>query len=69
MGIYLQLISLPSSNPKFQPFFIVVIFLRGCVPDVIEPAYAVDFINIPRKLGFGDSKIWFDSICFLHRKQ
>ena len=41
-----------STNKKYQPFPHVVIFFRGCVPEVIVPLYAVSFIYISGKLGF-----------------
>ena len=37
---------------KYSTFPIVVIFFRGCVPEVVVPSYAVSFIYIPGKLGF-----------------
>ena len=33
-------------------FPIVVIFFRGCVPEVVVPSYAVGSIYIPGKQGF-----------------
>ena len=32
--------------------FIIVIFFRGCVPEVIVPSCTVGFLYIPKKLGF-----------------
>ena len=33
-------------------FPIVVIFFRGCVPEMVVPSYTVGFIDIPGKAGF-----------------
>ena len=40
------------SNEDNTTFIIVVIFFRGCVPEVVVPSCAVGFLHIPKNLGF-----------------
>ena len=42
-----HLITIIKSEVSISP-----ILIRGCVPDVLAPSYAVGFIYIPGKLGF-----------------
>ena len=49
---YARLISRGVSNEDNTTFIIVVIFFRGCVPEVVVTSCAVGFLYIPKKLGF-----------------
>ena len=44
--VCVKLISVSSSNRKFQSFPLLSYFFRGCVPEVVVPSYGVDFIYI-----------------------
>ena len=46
----LHLIIILKSEVSIFP--IVVIFFRGCVPEVVVPIVADSFMNIPGNLGF-----------------
>ena len=49
---YALLILRGVSNEDNTTFIIVVIFFRGCVPEVVVPSCAVGFLHITKNLGF-----------------